>query len=244
MLFSKFITKIGSTTIDDAKDSDLVMPIYNLIEYSSNYSETTGSFWLYSKDEANNFNADIANYENFKSFKYKAKLLGNRVAQPSPNAANDVLKNSTIAVPLKYLSKFWSSRETPLTNCKIELKLKWIKYCVLLIGGNDNLNYIDSDRIVFTIKDTKLYVLVVTLSARDNPKLTKLLSEGFERSIHWNEYKTKSDNENTTNESRRFLESNFIGVNRLFVLVYTNRDADSKRFNAKRYYLPKGIISK
>ena len=53
------------------------MPMYNLLEYSSNYFQTTGSSWFYSKDETTNFNADIANYNIFKSFKYKAKLLGN-----------------------------------------------------------------------------------------------------------------------------------------------------------------------
>ena len=54
--------------------------MYNLIEYSSNYSETTGNLSFYSKDEATNFNADIANDDNFKSFKYKNKLLGNAFA--------------------------------------------------------------------------------------------------------------------------------------------------------------------
>ena len=51
--------------------------MYSLIEYSSNYSETTGSLWFYSEDEATNFNANIENTDDFKSFKYKAKLLGN-----------------------------------------------------------------------------------------------------------------------------------------------------------------------
>ena len=68
------------------------MPIYNLIEYSSNYSETTASLWFYSKDQAIDFNADIANTNNFKSFKYKAKLLGKTVAHPAPNAANGIPK--------------------------------------------------------------------------------------------------------------------------------------------------------
>ena len=79
--------------------------MYNLIEYSANYSETTGSLWFYSKDEAPDFNADIVNDNNFKSFKYKAKLLGNTVAQ-ADNAANGILKNATIAVSLKCLSNF------------------------------------------------------------------------------------------------------------------------------------------
>ena len=77
---TKCITKIDGTTLDDAEDLDLVMPMYNFIEYSSNYPETTGHLWLHSKDEATNFNANIENTDNFKSFKYNAKLLGNNGA--------------------------------------------------------------------------------------------------------------------------------------------------------------------
>ena len=109
----------------------------------------------------------------------------------------------------------------PLINCKVELKLKWTKKCVLSAAGYDNDN--NRKNIILTIKDTKLYVSVVTLSARDNQKLSKFLSKGFERSAYWNEYKTKSENENMTNKYRYFLESNFVRVNRLFVLVYLNR---------------------
>ena len=72
--FTKCITKITGTTIDDAEDLDLVMPMYNLIEYSSNYSETTGSLWFYSKGEATHFDIDIVNDNHFKSFMYMAKL--------------------------------------------------------------------------------------------------------------------------------------------------------------------------
>ena len=75
-------------------------------------------------------------------------------------------------------------------------KLKWTKYCVLSVAGNDNDN--DGNNIIFKIKDAKLYVPVVTLSARDNQKLSKILSKGFERSVYWNEYKTKSEIESTT----------------------------------------------
>ena len=111
----------------------------------------------------------------------------------------------------------------PLINCKVELKLRRTKHCVLSVADTDNANgNNDDNNIIFAIKYTKLYVPVVTLSARDNKKLSKLLSKGFERLVYWNEYKTKSDNKNTTNEFRYILESNFVGVNRLFVLVYTN----------------------
>ena len=134
----------------------------------------------------------------------------------------------------------------PLINCKVELKLKWTKYCVLSEAGNDIVNDNDNDddgnNIIFTIKETKLYVPVVTLLARANQKLSKLLSKGFERSIYLNEYKTKSENKNTTYEYRYFLESNFIRVNRLIVLVYLNTENDVKRFKTRNYYLLKGIM--
>ena len=83
------------------------MPIYNLKEYSSNYFQTRRNLWFYSKDEATNSNNNIANTNNSKYSKYKAKLLENTVAQPNPNHANGILKNITIAVPLKCLSNFW-----------------------------------------------------------------------------------------------------------------------------------------
>ena len=56
----------------------------------------------------------------------------------------------------------------PLINCKVEIKLRWTKYCVLSVVGADNTNDNDSDNIIFTIKDTKLYVPVVSLSSRNN----------------------------------------------------------------------------
>ena len=116
------------------------MPLYNLIEYSSSYSETTRSLWFYSKDETTNFKNDIENTDDFKSFEYKAKLLGNTAAQPAPNQAYRILKNVAIALPLKYLNNFWRSLEMPLINCKVELKLKWTKHYVLAASDNGNTN--------------------------------------------------------------------------------------------------------
>ena len=101
--FTISITEIDGTTIDDAENLYLIMLLYNVLEYSSNYSETTRNLWLYSKDEATDFNDNIANTNNFKSFKYKAKNMErNMEDQPNPNHANKILKNTTIAVPLKY----------------------------------------------------------------------------------------------------------------------------------------------
>ena len=102
---------------------------------------------------------------------------------------------------------------------------------------------VDNDansNITFTIKDTNLYVPVVILPAKGNQKLTKPFSKLSERSVYWNEYKTKSENENTTNEYRYFLISNFVRVNALFVLIYLNRDKDVKQLKTQRY-LPKYV---
>ena len=80
---------------------------------------------------------------------------------------------------------------------------------VLSAAGADNTNANPNN--IFIIKDTQLYVPVVTLSARHNQKLSKILCKGFERSIYWNECKTKYENKNMTNEFRYFLKSHFVG---------------------------------
>ena len=95
--FSKCVTKIDQTAIDDAENLDLVIPMYNLIEYSLNYSKATASLWFYSKAEETNFNVDIGNTDEFKSLMYKANLFENT----EPDGADAILKNSTISVPLK-----------------------------------------------------------------------------------------------------------------------------------------------
>ena len=79
------------------------MPMYKLIEYSDNYSETSGSLWNFKRDEIIN-NADVTNDDNAPSFKYKANIIG--------DTENNGTKNGVkIAVPLKYLSNFWRSLE-------------------------------------------------------------------------------------------------------------------------------------
>ena len=66
---------------------------------------------------------NIFSDNNFKSSKYKVKLLGNTAAQPASNVGNGILKNATTAIPLKYLSNLWGSLAVPLINCKAELKM-------------------------------------------------------------------------------------------------------------------------
>ena len=66
----------------------------------------------------------------------------------------------------------------PLINCTLELKRKWTKYCVLSVANNENkISEANANNIIFTIKNTKLYVLVVTLSAKINQKLSNLLAK-------------------------------------------------------------------
>ena len=126
---------------------------------------------------------NLTNDNNAPSFKYKASLITNAEA----DGTKKVVK---IAAPLKYLGNFQRSLETPLINCKVELSLNWIPNCVLtaaLIG--DNTNATGAGSTTFKMTDAKLYVLIVTLSAQDNAKLSKLLREGFKRFAYWNKNK-------------------------------------------------------
>ena len=118
----------------------------------------------------------------------------------------------------------------------MNLKHKSTNQCVLTVAGADNDNA-NSNSIIFTIEDTKLYVPATALSAKDNQELAKLLSKGFKRLVYLYGYKTKSENKDTANKCRYFIESNFVGVYGLFVLVYSNQDD-----NSERYDLPKDII--
>ena len=116
--FTKCKSRINNTDIDNAQDIDIVMPMYNLIEYSDNYSKTSGSLWQYYKDDPND------NLANSESFKFKVKITGNT---PNDGNTNDV----EIMVPLKYLSNSWRTLEMPLINCEVELILTWSKNCVI-----------------------------------------------------------------------------------------------------------------
>ena len=104
------MSEINNTQIDNAKDIDIVMPMYNLIEYSNNFSKLCGSLWQYYIDEPNDTLVDS------ESFKSKIKITGK-----TPAAGNE--KNVKIMVPLKYLSNFWRTLEMPLINCKVNLIL-------------------------------------------------------------------------------------------------------------------------
>ena len=120
--FTNCISEINNTQIENAKDIDIVMPMYNVIEYSDNYAKTTRRLWQYCKDiPARNANTDeiIAFDANnlTDSFKFKAKITG--------QTGDDGTKYVEIMVPLKYLSNFWRTLEMPLINCEVNLILTW-----------------------------------------------------------------------------------------------------------------------
>ena len=108
--FTNCISEIINTHIDNAKDIDIIMPMYNLIEYSDNYSKTSGSLLQYYRDEPND---NLADSESFKS---KIKITGK-----TPAAGNE--ENVETRVPLKYLSNFSRTLEMPLINCEDNLIL-------------------------------------------------------------------------------------------------------------------------
>ena len=97
-------------------------------------------------------------------------------------------------------------------------------------------------RILFSLSRHKIVSSSCHFFSESQSKTIKLLNKRFERSMYWNEYKTENENKNTTNKYRCFIESNFVGVKRFFVLVYSNKDDNAKRSKTRRYYLPKVII--
>ena len=152
--------------------------MYNLTEYSDNYSDTSGSLWQFKRDEVPANNTDLT-INNSQSFKYKAALVGKtKIAKDE----NSFVKDTKIVVPSKYLSNFWRSLEMSLINCKVHLELNWIEHRILSSAG---------DAAKFEIRDAKLRVPIVTLSTKDSVNLTKQLSEGFKRSVYWNNYQKK-----------------------------------------------------
>ena len=143
--FTKCNLEINDEHVDTAENLDIVMPIYNLIEYSDNYQDSSATLYQYKRDEApeDDAVADLT-ADNSDSFKYKIKLLGD-IPQLDADAVGVGRLNVKVVVPLKYLSNIFRSLEMPLINCKIKLNLTWKKECVLTTTD---------DNAVFIINDT------------------------------------------------------------------------------------------
>ena len=261
--------RINDEYVEKAEILDVTMPVYNLIEYSDNYSDSSATLYLFKRDETsldvNDNNETFAPAAqrtfNSKSFEYKFNLIGTRVevapvpaqAGPPPVAAvsgsitnteaqaaiagNVVagrkVDNVKIVVPLKYLSNFFRSLKMPLITCKIHLELEWSKNWVLSNEAGASISI---------IRDTKLYVPVVTLSKKDNKDFIEQQNKGFQRSIYWNEYLIKEYNENApaNNTYKTFnVDPSFQGVNRLFVMEFSTVANNATRDGHQRYYLPR-----
>ena len=116
--FINCVSKINNTQVDNSEYIDIVMPMYNLVEYRDNYSKPSGSLWQYCKEilvvnYAGNI-IDFSNTNTTDSFKFKTKITG--------QTNNDgEINGIEIMIPLKYLSNFWITLEMPLINCEVEL---------------------------------------------------------------------------------------------------------------------------
>ena len=182
--FTDCTSKINNTQVDNAKDIDIVIPMYNLIEYGDNYSKTSGSLWQYCKDiPAVNNNGDIVDFNGANatdSFNFNAKITGQT---DDDREINDV----EIIVPLKYLRNFWRTLEKPLINREVNLILTWSANYVIVYTNVANQGA------TFAITEANLYVPVVTLSTQDNAKLLTQLKSGFKRAISWNKHLSKPE---------------------------------------------------
>ena len=181
------------------------MPMYNLIEYSDNYSKTCGSLWQYYKTDPDD------NITQSESFKSRIKIIGK-----TPAAGNT--KDVEIIVPLKYLSSFWRTLEIPLINCEVNLILTWSSTCVISSETGETK---------FKITDTKLYVPVVTLSTQDNAKLLQQLKSCFKRTINWNKYQSNLKTYAQNRYLNHLFNPSFQRVNRLFVLSFQNENNET-----------------
>ena len=164
--FINCISKINCVKIDNAEHSDVVMPMYNLPEYSKHYRKTTGSLWSYCRDEPSNPLSS-----NSESFEYKTSISGNtynvdenitdddgnEVDNPKYDA-NKVGKNETaVVIPLKHLSNFQRNFNIPLINCEVELILTWSKYQLTTKDAEcNNPAIVAPVALTFEIRDTKL----------------------------------------------------------------------------------------
>ena len=170
--FIRCATHINDEHVETAENLDIIMSMYNLIEYSDSYADSSGSLYQFKRDESpmnNPGNPLNVALDKSTSFKYKASLLGKVT---DANGDNRSLKNIKLVVPLKYLSNVFRSPEMSLINCKIHLELNWNNNCVMYgadtYAGGDNANDRET---TFQITSTKLYVPNVALSTKDNVNL-------------------------------------------------------------------------
>ena len=249
--FFSCITRINGELIEDADDLDIVMSMYNLLEYSKSYRKTLGLLYNYYRDElsddADDNNFDNINVVNSNTFKYKNKITGNTYNANAGAQGYDVNKNGTqeveLAIPLKYSGNFWKGLNIPLINCEASLELKWDKNCIITsleqgdIGGGNRDNA--PTGATLAINNCKLYVSAVTLSKANDFKLLANLKSGFKREIIWNKYRSQMTTEAINNNLNILIDPTFTNVNKLFVLAYRTTD---DRQSYSQFYLPRVMV--
>ena len=238
--FVSCMTKINNEFIEDADDLDIVMPMYNLLEYSKNYRKTIAPLYKYYTDELsddnNPSNFPSTNVVNSNAFEYKNKITGNTykvAAGAAGHDANRVGKQDVeLAIPLKYLRNFWRALNIPLISCEVSLELKWNKNCVITsfqqrqVDAGPPAVYGTTTGAALAINDCKLYIPVVILSQDDEIKLLTNLKSGFTREIIWNKYRSQMTTEAINNNLNILIDPTFTNVNRLFVLAYGQDNND------------------
>ena len=156
---------------------------------------------------------------NSETLKFKAKMTWK-----TPTGGNT--ENVETVVPMKHLRNFWRTLEIHLLNCKLNLQLTCSANCVIT----------SSTRVeTFAITNTRLYVLVVTLSTEGNTKLLQQLNSEFKRTINWNKYLTKNPNLDPDWNLSCLVSPSYQGVNRLYVLSF--EDETGRRWHGE-YCIP------
>ena len=221
--FTNCICEINNAQIDNGKHIDVIMQMYNLIQYSNNYSKTLGSLWQYYRDEPALTDAGaITNFHVSNNNSASFKLVQKKTSKTAANGRQD----AEIAGLLKYLSNFWRALEMSLIHYKINLILTWSYKCILSS---------DTKEATLAIADIKRYVPIVTLSTQDNTKLFQQLKSCFKKTINFNKYQPKV----TTQAPKPYLdfliETIFKRINRLFVSSFENKD---DRTGHTKCYLP------
>ena len=150
----------------------------------------------------------------------------------------DLVKKVEIVVPLKHLSNFWRNLDMPLINCEVSLNLTWSERCAITSLERRKITNTRKDssptNATFKITDTKLYVPVVTLSAKDDNNFLERLKSGFKRTINWNKYRSEMNDQTKTNHLNYLIDPTFTKFNRLFVLSF-----EEDRTSFSEYYVPK-----
>ena len=226
--------------------------MYSLLEYSDNYSMTSGSLGNYHRDEINHDANETNNNDKMtnnnktttsKNFKYKTKRIGT-------TSRNNSRLKAEIIVPLKYLSNFWRYLDLSLINWEINIDLRWTKNCVLSevsrtfreVDPNvDPVVYqvaTATTGAIFQVTNAKLFVAVVTLSNNDSIKLLENIKQGFKRTISWNKYRSEVTALPKSSNLHYLIDQAFININRTFLLLIKNGSNDPTRNSFDEFYRP------